>query len=90
MSQSVNQAKDDRGSARLAIVRTALLQVIVMVGVSVAIIGYLNWSSSVARADFMRATEPSLSQSLSESKRQLPSSSPMQTAKAPMACYRRA
>jgi uncharacterized membrane protein YidH (DUF202 family) len=86
MSQSVNQVQDDRGSARLAIVRTALLQLLVMVGVSVAIIGYLNWSSSVAKADFMKASEPALS----ELKRQLPSSTPMQTAKAPMACYRRA
>jgi hypothetical protein len=86
MSQSVNQIQDDRGSARLAIVRTALLQVVVMLAISGAVIGYLNWSSSVAKADFMKASEPSLS----ESKRQLPSSSPMQTAKAPMACYRRA
>lgn len=86
MSQSVNQIQDDRGSGRLAIVRTALLQVLVMLAVSGAVIGYLNWSSSVAKADFMRASQPSLS----ELKRQLPSSSPMQTAKGPMACYRRA
>ena len=86
MSQSVNQVQHDRGSTRLAIVRTALLQVLVMLAVSGAVIGYLNWSSSVAKADFLRASEPSLS----ESKRQLPSSSPMQTAKGPMACYRRA
>jgi hypothetical protein len=86
MSQSGNQIPDDRGSARLAIVRTALLQLLVMLAVSCAVIGYLNWSSSVAKADFMRATGPSLS----ESKRQLPTSSPMRTAKAPMACYRRA
>jgi hypothetical protein len=86
MSQSVNQIQDDRGSARLAIVRTALLQVLVMLAVSGAVIGYLNWSSSVAKADFMKASQPSLS----ELKRQLPSSSPMQPAKGPMACYRRA
>jgi hypothetical protein len=86
MSESVNQVPDDRGSARLAIVRTALLQVLVMLAVSGAAIGYLNWSSSVAKADFMRASQPSLS----ESKRQLPSSGPMQTARAPLACYRRA
>jgi len=86
MSQSVNQAQDERGSAGLAIVRTAALQLLVMVAVSGAVIGYLNWSSSVAKADFMKASESSLS----ESKRQLPSSSPMQTAKAPLACYRRA
>jgi flagellar basal body-associated protein FliL len=82
MPQSENQMQDDRGSARLAIVRTALLQVLVMLAVSGAIIGYLNWSSSVAKADFMRSIEPVLSQSKS--------STPMQTAKAPMACYRRA
>jgi hypothetical protein len=86
MSQSVNQVQHGRGSARLAIVRTALLQVLVMLAISGAVIGYLNWSSSVAKADFMKASE----RSLSETKRQLPSSSPMQTAKAPMACYRRA
>jgi hypothetical protein len=86
MSQSVNQVQRGRGSARLAIVRTALLQVLVMLAISGAVIGYLNWSSSVAKADFMKAGE----RSLSESKRQLPSSSPMQTAKGPMACYRRA
>ena len=85
MSQSVNQVQDDRGSARLAIVRTALLQVLVLLAVSGAAIGYLNWSSSVAKADFMRASEPSLS----ESGRQH-SSIPQQTAKGPMACYRRA
>ena len=50
MSQSVNQVQDDRGSARLAIVRTALLQVLVMLAVSGAVIGYLNWSN-VAKAD---------------------------------------
>jgi hypothetical protein len=86
MLQSVNQVPDDRGSARLAIVRTALLQVLVMLAISVAAIGYLNWSSSVAKADFMRATQPSLS----ESKGQLSPSTPMHAAKGPMACYRRA
>jgi hypothetical protein len=85
MSQSVNQAQNDRGAARLAIVRTALLQVVVMLAVSAAVIGYLNWSSSVAKADFMRASEPLLS----ESGRQH-SLIPQQTAKGPMACYRRA
>ena len=85
MSQSGNQVQHDRGSARLAIVRTALLQVLVMIAVSGAVIGYLNWSSSVAKADFMRASQPSMS----ESKRQH-SSIPQQTAKGPMACYRRA
>jgi hypothetical protein len=86
MSQAVNQVQDDRGSARLAIVRTALLQVLVMLAVSVATIGYLNWSSSVAKADFMRASQLSPS----DSKGQLSSSMPMHAAKGPMACYRRA
>jgi hypothetical protein len=86
MLQSVNQLRNDRGSARLAIVRTALLQVVVMLAVAVAAIGYLNWSSSVAKADFMRASQLSPS----ESKAQLSSSTPMHAAKGPMACYRRA
>jgi hypothetical protein len=85
MSQSVNQEQHDGGSARLAIARTALMQVLVVLAVSAAVIGYLNWSSSVAKADFMRASEPLLS----ESGRQH-SSIPQQTAKGPMACYRRA
>jgi hypothetical protein len=86
MRLSTDQVQDDGSIARLAIVRTLLIQVLVMLAVSAAAIGYLNWSSSVAKADFMKANELSLS----ELKREPPTSTPMQTAKAPMACYRRA
>jgi hypothetical protein len=40
------------------IVRTFVLQVIVLLAASGAVIQYINWSSGVAQAEFARAMEP--------------------------------
>ena len=54
-----NQSPDNRGINWLRIVRTLLVQVLVLLALSAAFIRYVNWSSDRALAEFMRATEPS-------------------------------
>jgi hypothetical protein len=54
-----NQSRDNRGINWLLIVRTVLVQVLVLIALSGAFIRYINWSSERALAEFMRASEPS-------------------------------
>ena len=85
MSQSVNQVQD-RGSARLTIVRTLLLQVLVLIAVSAAVIGYLKWSSDAAWKEFIDAGNPPAPIAQHHSQ----ASTPFQTAHGPAICTRRA
>jgi hypothetical protein len=56
---SGNQSRDNRGINWLRIVRTLLVQVLVLIALSGAFIRYVNWSSERALAEFLSATEPS-------------------------------
>jgi hypothetical protein len=47
-----NQSPARRDSFRVGIVRTLLVQVVVLVALSGAVAGYLNWSSDIAWMEF--------------------------------------
>jgi hypothetical protein len=81
-----NQSPTNHGADWLGIVKTALVQVLVLLALSGAFIVYVNWSSEAARADFMAAGKPSAT----EPNRHPQSSVPVHTAKGPKACYLRA
>lgn len=57
MPSSGKPSPQNRGIDWLAIVRTLLLQVLVLLALSVAFIRYVNWSSDVAFAEFSAASE---------------------------------
>jgi flagellar basal body-associated protein FliL len=63
-----------------AIIRILLVEVIVLLALSGAIVGYLNWSSEAAWAEFKAAGKLPASES----------SSPVQTVKAHTLCTRKA
>ena len=67
-----------------AIVATLLVQVVVLLAISGAVIFYLNWSSTAALAEFMATSTPSAS-ILS----QLPHSAPAHPINGRKACTRR-
>jgi hypothetical protein len=54
-----HQSKSEIGW--LGIVETLLLQVLVLVALSAAVIRYVNWSSEAAQAAFTAAAKPALS-----------------------------
>jgi flagellar basal body-associated protein FliL len=58
-SDQTNQ--NNRGMDRPRIAAIVLVQFVVLLAISGAVIFYLNWSSSVAQAEFMRAIGPSMS-----------------------------
>ena len=86
MRLTTDQVQDDRTSARLAIVRTLLLQVLVLVAVSGAVIGYLKWSSDAAWKEFIDAGNPPAPNTQHHSH----ASTPLQTVHGPAICTRRA
>jgi hypothetical protein len=57
---SRNQNPDRRGFDWLAIVRTLLIQVLVLVALSGAVIRYVNWSSDEAFSEFLAASQSSV------------------------------
>jgi hypothetical protein len=57
MPSPANQSPANRPSFWPAIVRTLLVQVLVLLALSGAVIGYLNWSSDSAWAEFIAATK---------------------------------
>ena len=59
MPSSRNQNPDRRGIDWLAIVRTLLVQVLVLVALSGAFIRYVNWSSDEAFSEFLAASPSS-------------------------------
>ena len=84
MPSPVNQYPDNaRGFDWPAILRTLLTQVLVLLVLSVAFVGYVNWSSAKAFAEFTSAT----GSSAPDTKR--PASSPRHADKGPMLCSRR-
>ena len=80
MPSSANSSPASRQSFWPSIVRIFLVEVFVLLALAGAIVGYLNWSSEAAFAEFMAASK----QSAPEAK------SPAQTVKGHMLCQRSA
>ena len=81
-----SQSREHRDIDWLGIVRTMLVQMLVLVALSVAVIGYLKWSSDAAWRDFIAASKASAL----EPKHHQHSAIPVQTAGGRPICSRRA
>ena len=80
MASSAHQSPVDHRSFWPAIVRIFLIEVFVLLALAGAIVGYVNWSSEVAWAEFKAASKLSAPESMS----------PVQTVKAHAHCDRKA
>jgi flagellar basal body-associated protein FliL len=83
MLSSDQVSQNNRGIDRSRIAAIALIQLVVLLAISGAAIFYLDWSSGVAQAEFMRAMEPSMTV------RPPQSPAPVQSVKARAACPRK-
>lgn len=84
MSSTDNQSKMNRNIDWLGIIRTVLVQVLVLLALTGAAVWYLNWSSEVALKEFIGADKPTVS-----SPNRLPQSqAPVQTVTGKTACAR--
>ena len=81
-----NESKMNRSFDRLGIVRTALVQILVLLALAGAAVWYVNWSSDVALQEFISANPPPLY----GANHDLQSSSPVRAVKGRAACARRA
>jgi flagellar basal body-associated protein FliL len=84
MLSSDQASPNNRGMEWPRIVAILLVQLAVLLALSGAAIFYINWSSDVAQAEFMRALEPSMTV------RPPQSPTPVQSVKARAACPRKA
>ena len=80
MPSPVSNSPASRQSFWPSIARIFLIEVLVLLALSGAVVGYLNWSSEAAWAEFMAASKQSAS---------VPNS-PLQTVKGHMPCDRNA
>jgi len=53
--------QNDRGMGWLVIAVTVVVEILVLLALAFVVVRYLEWSSDVARAEFMSATKPSAS-----------------------------
>jgi hypothetical protein len=84
MPSPIDQSPENsRGIDWPAIVRTLLAQVLVLLVLSGAFVGYVNWSSAKAFAEFTSATGSPAQDA------KPPSASPRHADKGPMLCSRR-
>jgi TRAP-type uncharacterized transport system fused permease subunit len=81
-----SQGSENRGIDWLGIVRTMLIQVIVLLALSVAVVGYLKWSSDAAWREFNAASKASAL----EPKHHQHSAIPVQAVGGRPACFRSA
>ena len=81
-----SQSPENRAIDWLGIIRTMLLQVLVLLALSAVVIGYLKWSSDAAWSDFIAASKASAL----EPKHQQHSAVPVQTVRSQAICPRRA
>lgn len=86
MPLSGNQIPEKRGIDWQAIVRILLVQVLVLLALSGAIVGYLNWSSDAAWKEFTGAGKPSAADPMHHSQ----FSTPVQRVKGQAPCARSA
>jgi flagellar basal body-associated protein FliL len=84
MLSSDSASQNNRGMERPRIAAILLVQLAVLLALSGAAIFYVNWSSGVAQAEFMRALEPSMTVHPPQSP------APVQSVKARSACPRKA
>ena len=82
MSSIGNQSKMNRNIDWLGIVRTLLVQVLVLLALAGAVVWYVNWSSEVAWKEFISANKTPVS----GPNYHLQSSAPVQTVKGKVAC----
>ena len=80
-----NHRLENRGIDWLAIVRTLVIQVLVLLALAGAVVRYLNWSSDTNWAEFLAAGEPSAP----AARHQPQPATPDQTVKTKMPCYPR-
>jgi hypothetical protein len=80
MPSPANSSTASSQSFWLSIIRILLVEILVLLVLSGAIVGYLKWSSDAAWAEFMAASKPSAPGP----------TTPIQTAKGRTACDRRA
>ena len=81
-----SQSPENRGTVWLGIVRTLLVQVVVLLALSGAVIGYLKWSSDAAWSDFIAASKASTLEPMHHPH----SAVPLQTVRGQTVCSRRA
>ena len=80
-----SQSPENRGIDWLGIIRTLLVQVLVLVALSGVVIGYLKWSSDAAWTEFIAAGKASALEKHHEH-----SAVPMQAVRGQTICSRRA
>ncbi len=80
-----NQSPPNRGLDWPAIARTLMVQVVVLLAVAAAFVGYVNWSSEASFQEFIEASQPSAREPGPRS----PSSTPVHAVKGPMRCDRK-
>jgi hypothetical protein len=68
----------------LAVMRTLLFQVLVLLGLAVAFAGYVEWSSEASWSEFIAASDPA-----ARDPGQPPQSSPVHTAKGQALCQQK-
>jgi hypothetical protein len=81
-----SQSPENRGIDWLGIIRTLLVQVLVLLALSAAVIGYLKWSSDAAWTEFIAAGKASAL----DPKHHEHSAVPVQTVRGQTICSRRA
>ena len=86
MALSGNQSPQKRGIDWQAILRILLMQVLVLLALSAAFIGYVNWSSDRAWEEFLAADKAAMPDPRPQSQ----SSAPIQRVKDKLRCARRA
>jgi hypothetical protein len=79
------QSQRNRGIDWPAIARTFLVQVLVLLALASAFVGYINWSSDTIWAEFIEASEPSAREPGSRPQ----SSIPVYAVKGPAKCDRK-
>jgi hypothetical protein len=56
-----SQQQNDRGTRWWGAAATGVVELLVLFALGIAVVRYLEWSSDVAQAEFMRATKSSVS-----------------------------
>jgi len=79
------QSEMNRGIDWPGIVRTLFVQIIVLLALAGAVVGYLGWSSDVAVSEFMAASQSSVH----GPEHHPPSSAPIQTVRGQAHCDRK-
>jgi hypothetical protein len=78
-----NHRAESRGIDWLALVRTALLQVLILLALAGAVVRYLSWSSDTNWAEFLAAGESSAA---AATRHQPPPAIPAQPVKSKVPC----